>query len=220
MISIKPLSIKLNRSVSDLEDAGHLAFFKAQDHRFTKEHFCGYYMEAFQLFISKSELRYITKTLTTKDTACDALFTEAFRHLIAITMSVSFEISIKIPYGLLATTELNIGRFSETISNKWWSFLITPFNDNSEYHRLLESLKGTQVTKLYPSSHHREPAHIIRELALEVTENKLEGTLNGNPIDDHRSVKIADGERAQTIGLTRATEIKQFILHDFMEISE
>ncbi|KII65095.1 hypothetical protein RF11_15915 [Thelohanellus kitauei] len=52
IISIGPLSIKLNGSVFDLGDAGHLAFFKAQDHPFNEEHFCVHFMEAFELFFS------------------------------------------------------------------------------------------------------------------------------------------------------------------------
>ncbi|KII64903.1 hypothetical protein RF11_09315 [Thelohanellus kitauei] len=52
VISIEPLAIKLNRSVSILEDAGHLTFFKTRDHPFNEEHFCGYFLEAFELFFS------------------------------------------------------------------------------------------------------------------------------------------------------------------------
>ncbi|KII72824.1 hypothetical protein RF11_14918 [Thelohanellus kitauei] len=52
VISIEPLSIKLNRSVSVLWDAGHSAFFKTQDHPFNQEHFCGYFIEAFEQFFS------------------------------------------------------------------------------------------------------------------------------------------------------------------------
>ncbi|KII64222.1 hypothetical protein RF11_02894 [Thelohanellus kitauei] len=52
VISIEPLSIKLNRSASDLGDAGHLRLFKAQDHQFNEVHSCGYFMEAFEQFLS------------------------------------------------------------------------------------------------------------------------------------------------------------------------
>ncbi|KII69695.1 hypothetical protein RF11_07292 [Thelohanellus kitauei] len=52
VISIEPLSIKLNRSVSDLRVAGHLPLFKAQDHPLNEEHFCGYFMEVFERFFS------------------------------------------------------------------------------------------------------------------------------------------------------------------------
>ncbi|KII74681.1 hypothetical protein RF11_12578 [Thelohanellus kitauei] len=39
-------------SVSDLGDAGHLAFFKAQDHRFNELHFYGNFMVAFEQLLS------------------------------------------------------------------------------------------------------------------------------------------------------------------------
>ncbi|KII70490.1 hypothetical protein RF11_11826 [Thelohanellus kitauei] len=45
-------SAHAERPVSDLVEAGHLAFFKAQDHPFNKKHFCGYFMEAFEQFLS------------------------------------------------------------------------------------------------------------------------------------------------------------------------
>ncbi|KII61671.1 hypothetical protein RF11_14105 [Thelohanellus kitauei] len=48
----KPLSIKSNKSVSDLVDVGHRAFFKAQDRQFNEVHSCGYFMEAFEQFLS------------------------------------------------------------------------------------------------------------------------------------------------------------------------
>ncbi|KII75063.1 hypothetical protein RF11_03135 [Thelohanellus kitauei] len=48
----KAFSIKLNRSVSDLGDAGHRALFKTQDHPFNEKHFSGHFMEAFERFFS------------------------------------------------------------------------------------------------------------------------------------------------------------------------
>ncbi|KII71740.1 hypothetical protein RF11_04605 [Thelohanellus kitauei] len=52
LISIDPLSIKLNMSASDFGDAPHLAFFKEQDHPFNEENFFGYFIDAFEMFFS------------------------------------------------------------------------------------------------------------------------------------------------------------------------
>ncbi|KII67533.1 hypothetical protein RF11_07611 [Thelohanellus kitauei] len=42
----------LIRSVSDLGDADRLTLFKARDHPFNEEHFCGHFTEVFELFLS------------------------------------------------------------------------------------------------------------------------------------------------------------------------
>ncbi|KII65808.1 hypothetical protein RF11_13103 [Thelohanellus kitauei] len=51
VITIGPLSAKLNKSDSDIGDSLHLELFKAQDHPFNEERCCGYFMEALEMFL-------------------------------------------------------------------------------------------------------------------------------------------------------------------------
>ncbi|KII75122.1 hypothetical protein RF11_10415 [Thelohanellus kitauei] len=46
------ISTIVTGSVSDLGDADHLAFSKAQDHPFNEDNFCGCIMKAFEQFLS------------------------------------------------------------------------------------------------------------------------------------------------------------------------